>query len=178
MKKVVLGLMAIILVALPLAAQTQPPARVAVIQLSRIADQSAAGKAAKARLETIANDKDKKFKEMQNELSQLQAKYSPSLDESVRGDLEKKIADKRVAVQRYAEDAQRDLQQEEAKERQKILTDIQPIINEIGKEMGFAIIFSKDGSGILYASDAVDITSIVIKRYDEKSASSTPTKKN
>lgn len=170
MKKVLLGLMATILVALPLAAQTQPPARVAVIQLSRIADESVAGKAAKTRLESIANEKDKKFKEMQDELSQLQAKYSPSLQEAAREDLEKQISDKRVAVQRYAEDAQRELQGQEARERQRILQDIQPIINEVGKEMGFAVIFSRDGSGILYASDAIDITSVIVKRYDERAS--------
>ena len=44
---------------------------------------------------------------------------------------------------------------------------IKSVIDTIGKEMGLAAIFNKFESGLVYASDAVDITDTVIKRFNE-----------
>ena len=47
----------------------------------------------------------------------------------------------------------------------------------IGKEMGLAAIFNKFESGLVYASDAIDITDTVIKRFSETGGAPAPAKK-
>ena len=47
---------------------------------------------------------------------------------------------------------------------------IKPVIDQIGKEMGLAAIFNKFESGLVYASDAIDITDTVIKRFNDATA--------
>ena len=38
--------------------------------------------------------------------------------------------------------------------------------------MGFAAIFNKFESGLVYASEAIDITDIIIRRFNENTAGS------
>ena len=47
---------------------------------------------------------------------------------------------------------------------------IKPVIDAVGKEMGLAAIFNKFESGLVYASDAIDITDTVIKRFSDTAA--------
>ncbi len=41
-----------------------------------------------------------------------------------------------------------------------------PVINQVGKELGYNMIFRKFESGLIYADDALDITTQVIQRLD------------
>jgi Skp family chaperone for outer membrane proteins len=41
-----------------------------------------------------------------------------------------------------------------------------PIINTLGKEGGYTLIFNKFQSGLVYADEAIDITDLVIQRLD------------
>jgi len=43
---------------------------------------------------------------------------------------------------------------------------VMPVINQIGKELGYTLIFRKFESGLIFADDAVDITAIVLRRVD------------
>ncbi|MGZ8797026.1 MAG: OmpH family outer membrane protein, partial [Thermoanaerobaculia bacterium] len=60
------------------------------------------------------------------------------------------------------------------RELQALEARIKPIIDGIGKEMGLAAIFNKFESGLVYASDAIDITDTVIKRFNENAAGPAP----
>ena len=41
-----------------------------------------------------------------------------------------------------------------------------PIIQELGREMKFQMIFNKFQSGLVYADEATDITDLVLKRFN------------
>ena len=43
------------------------------------------------------------------------------------------------------------------------------IIDEAGKGSGFTVIFSRDAPGVLYSREALDITDLVIEKYNSKS---------
>ena len=43
---------------------------------------------------------------------------------------------------------------------------VMPVINQIGHEQGYTMIFRKFESGLIYADDAIDITSAVVQRLD------------
>jgi outer membrane protein len=165
-----------IIVTLAMAALTIPafaqntPARVAVIDVQKVLTQSASGKAAYEKLKKMQDDRIEKAKQMDEEARKLDAEINTkrlSLSEDKLADLQKQLADKRINMQRYAQDADREIGEARDRELQALEAKIKPVIDGIGKEMGLAAIFNKFESGLVYASDAIDITETVVKRFNE-----------
>ena len=160
---------AVAALAAPVFAQN-PPARVAVIDVQRVLTQSTAGKAAYEKLKKIQDDKMEKAKGMDEEMKKLDAEISSkrlSLSEDKLADMQKQLADKRISMQRYAQDAEREINEARDRELQALEARIKPVIDAIGKEMGLAAIFNKFESGLVYASEGIDITPEVIKRFND-----------
>ena len=169
MKKYLVS-MAMAALAAPLFAQTTVPARVAVIDVQKVLTTSTAGKAAYDRLKKLQDDRVTKMQKMDEEVktlgNELQTKKL-SLSEEKQAEMAKTITDKQTALQRYAQDADKEVSEARDKALQELDGKIKPIIDSIGKEMGLAAIFNKFESGLIYASDAIDITETVIKRFNE-----------
>jgi outer membrane protein len=169
MKKYLIA-MAMAALAAPLFAQTTVPARVACIDVQKVLTTSTAGKAAYDRLKKLQDDRVTKMQKMDEEVktlaSELQTKKL-SLSEEKQAEMAKTITDKQTALQRYAQDADKEVSEARDKALQELDGKIKPIIDGIGKEMGLAAIFNKFESGLIYASDAIDITETVIKRFNE-----------
>ena len=155
--------------AAPMFAQTTP-ARIAVIDVNKVLTSSAAGKAAYDKLKKMQDERMERAKGMDDELKKLNSDLETkrlSLSEDKVTEIQKQIADKRISMQRYAQDAEREIGEARDKELMALEAKIKPVIDTIGKEMGLAAIFNKFESGLVYASDAVDITDTVIKRFNE-----------
>jgi outer membrane protein len=168
MKKVIISL-AVAALAAPMFAQNAP-ARVAVVDVQKVLTQSVAGKAAYDKLKKMQDDRVAKAKQMDDELKKLEADLSTkriSLAEDKLAEMSKQIADKRISMQRFAQDADREIGEARDRELQALQVKIEPVISAIGKEMGLAVIFNKFESGLVYASDAVEITDTVIKKFNE-----------
>jgi outer membrane protein len=168
MKKFLISVAALALAA-PMFGQSQP-ARLAVIDVQKVLTTSNAGKAAYDRLKKMQDDRitraqkmDEEVKNMENDLNAKKM----SLSEDKLNDLNKQISDKKIAEQRYAQDADREVGEARDRELQALEAKIKPVIDQIGKEMGLAAIFNKFESGLVYASDAIDITDNVIKRFND-----------
>lgn len=169
MKKAILTMFAV-LVAMPMFAQSAP-SRIAVIDVQRVLAGSEAGKAAYENLQAQQKQHVDRLKAMEDEIKRLEADFQQkrlSLAEDKIQELQKEIADKKLTLQRSAQDAERDLTAQRDRTLQALEKQIMPIIDEIGKEMGFALIFNKLEAGLVFASDAVDITDIVVKRVNER----------
>lgn len=171
MKKTLISIAAIAVFAVPSFAQTAP-ARLAVFNVQRVLADSAAGKAAYERLRKMQEERAGKLQKMQEEVQAIDTQLSTkkmSLAEDKQAELAKQSSDKKIALQRFAQDADREM----GTARDQALADIEkqlvPVITAVGKEMGFAAIFNRVDSGIVYASDAIDITDTIIKRFDEAS---------
>jgi outer membrane protein len=160
--------------ALPAMAQAAPaPAagtmKIAVIDTEKILMNSAAGKRALGDLKKLQDQKEAEGRTKQQEIKDLQAKLTDgrlSLAQDKLADMEKQLEDKVIDLRRFQDDANRDL----TKKRDEILGQIDdkvmPVINQVGKEMGYTLIFRKFESGLIYADDAIDITNSVIQRLD------------
>jgi outer membrane protein len=173
MKKFLVAV-AVAALAAPAFAQSAP-ARVAVIDVQKVLTQSTAGKAAYEKLKKMQDDKLEKAKQMDEELRKLDADINAkklSLSEDKLTDMQKQLADKRIAMQRYAQDADREIGEARDRELQALQVKIEPVIDALGKEMGLALIFNKFESGLVYASEAVEITDTVIQRFN--AAAGTP----
>lgn len=167
MKKFLVAVAAAAL-ALPMFAQTTP-ARVAVIDVQKVLTQSTAGKAAYDKLKKMQDDKMAQAKSMDEELKKLDADIATkrlSLSEDKLTEMQKSLADKRINMQRYGQDAEREIGEARDRELMALENKIKPVIDALGKEMGLAAIFNKFESGLVYASDAIDITDTVIQRFN------------
>ena len=168
MKKFLISI-AVAALAVPMFAQSTP-ARVAVIDVQKVLTQSTAGKAAYEKLKKMQDEKVEKAKAMDEELRKLDGDINTkkiSLSEDKLADMQKQLADKRIAMQRYAQDADREIGEARDRELQALEAKIKPVIDALGKEMGIAAIFNKFESGLVYASEAIDITDTVIKRFND-----------
>jgi outer membrane protein len=170
MKKVLISI-AMAALALPVFAQTTTTAgRLAVIDVQRVLNTSVAGKAAQEKLKKLQDDKMARATKMQEDMKALDTEINTkklSLSEDKLADLQKQLADKQVALQRFGQDADKELGEARDKELLALENKIKPVIDQIGKEMGLAAIFNKFESGLVYASDAIDITDSVIKRFND-----------
>jgi outer membrane protein len=178
MKKLLVTI-AVAALATPLFAQNTP-ARVAVIDVQKVLSQSSAGKAAYEKLKKLQDERIEKAKAMDDELKKLDADIATkriSLSEEKLAEMQKQLSDKKIAMQRYAQDADREIGEARDRELQALEAKIKPVIDSIGKEMGLAAIFNKFESGLVYASDAIDITDTVIKKFNEAAPQAAATKK-
>lgn len=169
MKKAVLSFL-VAVIALPGLAQSSAPSRVAVVNVDRVYAESTQGKAVQAKLMKIRDDKQQQLSAMSTEVENLEKEISTkrlSLSQEKLEELSKQYDEKKLALQRSAQDAERELKTEQQKAFLELNKSIKPVIDEIGKEMGFALIFDKLQAGLVYASDAVEITDTVIKRFNE-----------
>lgn len=155
--------------AMPVLAQNAQ-GRVAVIDVQKVLTQSTAGKAAYEKLKKMQDDRVAKAKAMDDELRKLDSDINAkriSLSEDKLAEMSKQLADKRISMQRYAQDADREIGEARDRELQALEAKIKPVIDALGKEMGLAAIFNKFESGLVYASEAIDITDTVVKRFNE-----------
>ncbi|HEU5163097.1 MAG TPA: OmpH family outer membrane protein, partial [Thermoanaerobaculia bacterium] len=113
MKKLILTV-AIAALAIPAMAQTTAPSRVAVINVQRVLTESEAGKAALEKLRKSQEERTARLKKMDDdiravdtELAQKRLSLSPQKIE----EMQKQIADRKIVLQRAAQDAERELQE-------------------------------------------------------------------
>lgn len=161
------GCVAIVLsLALPVAAQG---ISVAVIDVQRVVTESDPGKEALQKLKALQDAKIDQGRSLQQNLSSLQeqmAKQRFTLSEERLGEMNKQLEDGQIALQRFQDDAERELDEARRRELGGLEGRIIPVINQVGSERGYTLIFNKFQSGLVYADDAVDITDEVIRRFN------------
>jgi outer membrane protein len=171
------GLLGLALAGIPAAAQAAPataPAaggspRIAVIDTEKIMLSSNAGKKAVADLKKLQEQREKELVAKAQELKDLQAKINDgrlSLAQDKLADLSKQYEEKEIALRRAQDDATRELTKKRDEMLAAIDEKVMPVINQVGKELGYTMIFRKFESGLIYADDGIDITNAVIQRID------------
>ena len=165
----------------PAAAPTPPPppapfpegAKIAFVVLQRIANESADGKAASAKIQALQqkkatelNDKNKQLQTIQQRLEKEAAVLSPT----AQGDLSKQAEKLNTEIQRFTQDAQAELTELQEQLRVQFESRVQPVLEEVRKEKGLHFIFNGPDSGLVAADPGLDISADVIKKLDSKAA--------
>lgn len=173
------GLLGLALLAAPLAAQQAAPAaaapaaagalKIAVIDTEKILLSSQAGKKALADLKKLQEQKEAELRGKAQELKDLQTKITEgrlSLAQDKLAELSKQYEEREIALRRLQDDATRELSKKRDEMLAQIDSRVMPVINQAGKDLGYTLIFRKFESGLIYADEAVDITSLIIQRLD------------
>lgn len=155
----------IVAAALPAVAQT----KVAVIDVQRVVSESDPGKEALQQLKALQDAKIAEGQTLQQEITALQEQINKqrfTVSEDKLAEMSKQLEDKNIAMRRFEDDAKRELEDARRRQLGGLEAKILPIINALGEEQGFTLIFNKFQSGLVYADETVDITDQVIQRFN------------
>ena len=122
----------------------------------------------------------KKFDPKRNELQGLSKEVDglknqhntqgEKLNEESRSKLVKDIEAKQKVLQRQAEDAQNEFQQEQNTIAQRILQKLGPVIDKYAKDNGFGLLIDSSNpwpqGPVLWANQAVDISKTIVEQYN------------
>ena len=176
-------------IVLSAAAQTSPspaapagPAKVAVIAFQAAVGQTNEFQRNFADLQKKYEPKRAQLKTQADEIDglekQLQAQ-ADKLSDAERANKAKVIDDKKKQAQRFAEDAQNDLQGEMQEIYNGVASKVYDVLATYAQQQGFTLVM--DGSTnqqqapvVLYASTSTDITKAVIDAYNVKSGVPAP----
>jgi outer membrane protein len=177
MKRIVLAVAAVLVAAAGHAqGTTAAPApatasslRIGVINVERLVQESALGKEAFNRVKRLNEQKKDEGEKLQKELRDMEQKLADqgaALADDKRDALQKSYQEKAIAFKRFQDDANRELETAQKKELSELERRVFPVINQVGKEKGFTLIFNKFQSGLVYADDAIDLTDEVLKVFN------------
>jgi outer membrane protein len=147
-----------------------------VINVERLVQESALGKEAFGRVRKLNEQKKEEGDKLSKELRDMEQKLADqgsALAEDKREALQKSYQEKAIAFKRFQDDANRDLEAAQKKELGELERRVFPIINQVGKEKGFTVIFNKFQSGLVYADEAVDVTDDVLKVFNDRMPAAT-----
>jgi outer membrane protein len=159
-------------------AQTEPApppkpfpegAKIAYVVLQRVANESAEGKAATAKIQALQQKKAAELSEKNKQLQGLQQKLEKEgsvMSATAQGDVQKQIERLQVDIQRGTQDAQQEIQELQTQLQQQFEQRMTPILAQVGQEKGLHYIFNGPDSGMVWADPGLDISLDVIKKLD------------
>ncbi|KIG18153.1 Outer membrane protein H precursor [Enhygromyxa salina] len=141
--------------------------KVAVVDMQRILNETAAGKKARKDLETSSLAKQKKLDKRREKLEADQAKIG-----SLKGDAQQQAAEKLqrdyYELQSMYMTLQQELAEQEGRTLEKMYANCQILAKELAKDFSLDLVLIRDQSTVLYVANGVDLTDEVIKRYDKQ----------
>lgn len=144
--------------------------KVGYVDIQKALNQSTAGKSAMEKLKkdieketTILKEKEEDIKRIEDELN----KQGLMMKDTERDRKSEEYRRKGRDLERYREDVKRDIMIKEREMTDKIVSEMVKVVQKIGQEEGFTIILER-GNTVLFATDSIDITEKLIKRYDEQ----------
>jgi outer membrane protein len=144
-------------------------AKVGFVNLQAIAQLSADGKAAAAKVNALAQKKQTEAADKAKLLQTNQQKLETSggvMSETARAQLQKDIERQTVEGQRFEQDAQGELNELQQQLQQEFQGKLMPVLEALSKEKGLQVLFSAGDSGVIWAEPGIDLTLEAVKRLD------------
>jgi outer membrane protein len=147
--------------------------KIGYIDLQRIVYESEAGKKAKSELDAlikskqaVVDEKRKTLEKLKSDLEKQASALSPEARKAKQDEYEKNERE----FLRFAQDSEAELRKKDAELKEMIVKEVFELMDKIGKEEGYTMIL--DRSMVIYGNKEIDITNIIIKKYNESKAGS------
>ena len=156
-----------------------PPTKVGIIHIQNAIIQTKDGQKAAADIDTRFGPRQKEAERKQSEVQALEAQYRSgvnTMSEEAKQKLAREIELKRKLLQRHIDDARADLEQEQQRVLNELGQKMMVVIDKYAADHGYALILdvSTQASGVLYASNTIDITRDIVDLYDKSSGLPAP----
>jgi Skp family chaperone for outer membrane proteins len=157
----------------PQAAPAEAPfptgAKYAFVNIQRVAAESGQGKSLSSRVQALNAQKLTELNEKNKALQASQQKLDSGasvLSDTARAQLEKDIDRQQTEIQRFTDDAQKEVQDLQTELQGEFQQKLGPVIQQVAQERKLEILFSALDAGIIWADAGLDLTSEVIRRFD------------
>jgi outer membrane protein len=141
----------------------------AYVNVQAVAQSSAEGKAAAAKIEALRDQRVKELNERNKALQSAQQKLEAGgsvLSDQARAQLQADIEKQQRDIQRFTEDAQQDITNLTQQAQDDFGRKLQPVIDKVAKEKQVDFVFNAAESGLIWANPGMDLTAEVIKAFD------------
>lgn len=153
-------------------AANDDPIRIGVVDVEQAFNSTDEGKAAREELARKQREAQAAIQPLVDEMKvkeeDLQAKRFVLSDEAL---FQKQLDLKELQnqIENKVKQLQGQLQVDQTRIQGPLEKKLREIIDEAGKSAGFTVIFARDAPGLLYTREALDITDLVIEKYNQKS---------
>jgi Skp family chaperone for outer membrane proteins len=159
-------------------AAPQPPkpfpegAKIAYINIPRIAAESAEGRASTTKVNALREKKLAELNGKNKALETAQQKLNSGglLSEEARAATQKDAEKLQVEITRLQQDAEAEMQDLQQSLQLEFQRKLSPIIQQIATEKGLQILLSQTDAGMVWADSGLDLTAEIIKRFDAATA--------
>lgn len=142
--------------------------KVGVMNVQQVLVNSVSGKAAKEKFDEKMQNLQAKFKTEEQELVDMQKeieKKSSAWSEETKQLKVREFQKKRRELQEKSEDARFELKTLQDSELAPILKALEGVVAKFGDQYGYTVILDSK-AGVIYFSEAVDITDLLVKELD------------
>lgn len=143
--------------------------KIAYVDMQRALLEVDEGKAAKATLEKLKSEKQKQLDSEQETLKKAKADFDTQkamMKDDIRRQREEELAEKLGRLQMIYATLQKELAGREAELTKDIFKRMARILEKMGKEQKWTMIFEKTESSVLWAEQSLDLTNELIRRYN------------
>jgi len=168
---VLVAALASILAGIPLAAQEVGPLKVGVFDADRVMAESQPGQQALALFNQLRDQRVSELQVQQDQINILQQQaisVPPGSPDAVR--LNREVENSMLRLERLQQDVQQELGLRQNELTSEITRMIGEIIDVMGEEEGFTLIFNAVQSGLVYLDPTLDVTDEIIQRVNAMSA--------
>jgi len=154
-------MVAVLGTSLPAFAQT---VKIGFVDLQAALAQTTEGKAIKAKLERLLQQKQKDFDKMQEEVKRLKDELESQgamMREDLRNKKLQEYQKKMVELQEYYMNNQKELQEEEARLVKPLMDRFEKVLAQLGQAEGFTIILP--AATIIYGQPSLDLTQRLVQ---------------
>ena len=150
---------------------------IAIVDFERAVNETEEGQEAQKRLDTMYSTRKDEIERLRKELETDMEDYKSRqliLSEDARAETEKKLMEKQQTFESTYSQYQSEMQETYYMLLQDLDTKMRALTEKIAKEKGYSLVIDK--AAVVYVGDdTVDMTDLLIKRYNAQDSSSTAT---
>tara|TARA_B110000438_G_C15739322_1_gene617734 strand:- start:59 stop:613 length:555 start_codon:yes stop_codon:yes gene_type:complete len=165
--------LALMLTSFPLLAQESAGPKVGVFDAERVLAESEIGQEAVALLNQLQEQRVVELQAQQAEINTIrQQAVSAAPGTAEAAQLERQMEDRALQYQRLEQDVQQELGMRQAELVEPITQTVRQIIETMGREESYGLIFNVGQGGLVYWDPAIDVTEEIIRRVNVVSSGS------
>lgn len=164
MKNLVLAL------ALMLSVPAMSQQKIAVVDTQKALLATKAGKDFKAAVEGDVAKRKKELDKRKADFDKMVADFDKKravLSEEVQNRKQMELQEEQLKLQKFFGENQLEIQKKEKEMLEPLIERMRKVVEKVSREKGFQVVLEKNGPGVLFATNEVDLTTDVITEFEK-----------
>lgn len=146
--------------------------KIGVVDVGAVLTSTEAGRAAREELQRKQRDAQAQVQPMMERYNALKEELGSKkyvLSEDALFEKQVELAELGNKIENKMKELEGQLEIDKGRMLQPLQDKLRNIVQAVGKEQGFTLILSRDAPGLMYRREALDITDIVVERFNKSS---------